>query len=123
MNLENINSSMNFKQYTIKYIKYSLLLVLLVIALNILIPEVHADYIISASDGNVNIYFDTNTDSVPTMNLNIVDFNVLKGYTNYTADFTHPTVNPIILGLEFIMLLFGIMLALKSITMFGNKNP
>jgi len=45
-----------------------------------------------------------------------------KTYVNYSADFNTPTVNPIILGLEFIMLLFGIMLIFKSVTMFGKKE-
>ena len=53
----------------------------------------------------------------------IIDTNINKAYTNYAADFTTPTVNPIILGLEFIMLLFGILLIFKSVTMFGKKNP
>lgn len=89
----------------------------------ILDHNVNADYVISAADGNVNIHFDANAGSVPTMNLNIQPFVVDKNFTNYSADFNTPTVNPIILGLEFIMLLFGIMLIFKSVTMFGKKNP
>lgn len=121
--LININGKLDKQEAITLLCKYSIVILLFIVALFILSPNAKADYIISAADGNVNIHFDTNAESVPTMNLNIQDFNVHMGYTNYSANLNTPTVNPIILGLELIMLLFGIMLAVKSITMFGNKNP
>ena len=123
MNLEEIENKNQIKKDLMSMIKISAITIALFFILIIINPKIHADYVISAADGNVNIHFDTNADSVPTMNLNIQDFNVHMGYTNYSANLNTPTVNPIILGLELIMLLFGIMLAVKSITMFGSKNP
>lgn len=49
----------------------------------LVLPKVaYSDYVISAADGNVNIHFDTNAESIPTMNLNIQDFNINKSYEN-----------------------------------------
>lgn len=87
-----------------------------------LMNNINADYYIFAEDGNVNVHFDTNG-GTPTMNLNINQFDVNKSYINYSANLDTPTVNPIILGLELIFLLFSILLLTKSITMFGKKNP